>query len=121
MSNQGSVWFMSREYFDELELMDEKTYGTFWNEFQEIGLKCWLSGGKVMVNKKCWYAHWHKTKEYGRGYSLSGSDQKKALAAVDSWKKKGWEKQTLPLFWLIERFWPVPTWTEDQLSELKRN
>jgi glycosyltransferase involved in cell wall biosynthesis len=111
MSNQGSVWFMPKSYFYELELMDEETYGTFWNEFQEIGLKCWLSGGKVMVNKKTWYAHWHKTGDVGRGYSLSHSDQPKALAAVEKWRKKGWHKQTLPLSWLIDHFKPVPTWT----------
>lgn len=116
MSNQGSVWFMKHSYFDELELMDESTYGTFWNEFQEIGLKCWLSGGAVMVNKKTWYAHWHKTSKYGRGYSLGGSEQPKALAAVAKWKDKGWHKQTLPLTWLIKHFWPVPTWTEEDLK-----
>ena len=109
MSNQGSVWFMPKSYFEKLDLMDEETYGTFWNEFQEIGLKCWLSGGRVMVDKKTWYAHWHKTD--GRGYSLSGNDQSQALAAVEKWKKKGWHKQTLPLSWLVDHFKPVPTWT----------
>ena len=118
MSNQGSVWFMSKDYFHELELMDEVNYGIFWNEFQEIGLKCWLSGGRVMVNKKTWYAHWHKTNEYGRGYSLSGGEQSKALAAVDRWKTMGWHKQTLPLSWLIERFWPVPTWTPELIEKV---
>ncbi len=120
MSNQGSVWFMARDYFYELELMDEETYGTFWNEFQEIGLKCWLSGGKVIVNKKTWYAHWHKTSDYGRGYSLSSNERTKALAAVEKWKSKGWHKQTLPLSWLIKHFWPVPTWTEKLVKELKK-
>ncbi len=38
MSAQGSAWFMRKEYFYELELMDEERYGTFWNEFQEIAL-----------------------------------------------------------------------------------
>src|SRR3972149_2784495 len=121
MSNQGSVWFMAKDYFHELELMDETSYGIFWNEFQEIGLKCWLSGGRVMVNKKTWYAHWHKTNEYGRGYSLSGGEQSKALAAVDRWKTMGWHKQTLPLSWLIERFFPVPSWTPELIEAVSSN
>lgn len=121
MSNQGSVWFMPKDYFHKLELMDEKSYGTFWNEFQEIGLKCWLSDGRVMVNKKTWYAHWHKTSDYGRGYSLGGSDKPRALEAVARWKKKGWNGQTLPLSWLIDRFWPVPTWTEEAIEEARKN
>ena len=119
MSNQGSVWFMVKDYFHYLELMDEATYGIFWNEFQEIGLKCWLSGGHVMVNKETWYAHWHKTSNYGRGYGLPGSEQSKALAAVDKWKMKGWHKQKLPLSWLIERFWPVPTWTTELIEKVR--
>lgn len=114
MSNQGSVWFMCKDYFNELELMDENTYGTFWNEFQEIGFKCWLSGGEVKVNKKTWYAHWHKTSDFGRGYSLDKSEQEKALGAVAKWKDKGWHKQTQSLSWLVEKFWPVPGWPEDR-------
>lgn len=92
-SSQGSCWFMKRSYFYKLELMDEKTYGTFWSEFQEIGLKCWLSGGRVLVNKKTWYAHWHKTG--GRGYNL---DEKNEL------KEFKWHKQIYPIEWLFEKF-----------------
>lgn len=119
MSNQGSVWFMGKSNFHKLELMDEATYGTFWNEFQEIGLKAWLSGGRVMVNKKTWYAHWHKTSDYGRGYSLSKGEQAKALEAVSKWRQTGWRGQVLPLNWLIERFWPVPTWSLELLEQIK--
>lgn len=109
MSNQGSVWVMKRPYFDFLELMDEKLYGMFWNEFQEVGLKCWLSDGRVMVNKKCWYAHWHKTK--GRGYSLPSQEQVNAQKNVDRWlTEKMFSKQVHDIKWLVERFAPVPTW-----------
>lgn len=116
MSFQGSCWFMHRDYFYELELMDEENYGTFWNEAQEIGLKCWLSGGKVMTNKKVWYAHLHKGKEHGRGYNLDVSQLTKGATFTKNWFvfKKAWNKQKLPLSWLIERFSPVPTWPENK-------
>lgn len=91
-SSQGSCWFMPKEYFYELELMDQNTYGTFWSEFQEIGLKCWLSGGKVLVNKKTWYAHWHKDK---RGYKLEEKNELKEFS---------WHKQIHPINWLFEKF-----------------
>lgn len=111
MSSQGSCWFMKKEYFHELELLDEETYGTFWSEFQEIGLKVWLSGGQVKVNKKTWYAHWHKTKVDGRGYTLPRDEKEKAAAAVAKWKDgTGWHKQVYPLNYLIEKFAPVPGW-----------
>src|SRR5688572_13106392 len=60
MSSQGSAWLTSVANFQRLELMDELHYGKFWNEMQEIGLKCWLSGGKMMVNKRAKYLHLHK-------------------------------------------------------------
>ena len=113
MSAQGSCWFMHKDYFHELELEDEENYGTFSNEFQEIGLKCWLSGGRVVTNKKVWYAHLHKTK--GRGYSLDREQLAKGQAYTNRWiTNTAWHKQTLPLTWLIERFWPVPEWPEDR-------
>lgn len=113
MSSQGSCWFMEKKYYKQLGLLDEEQYGIFWNEFQEIGLKCWLYNGKVMVNKNTWYAHWHKTES--RGYHLSGEDHKKALAMIELWKKDlAWVKQQRhPLSWLVDRFSPVPTWDKE--------
>jgi glycosyltransferase involved in cell wall biosynthesis len=111
MSSQGSCWFMTKTHFDYLELMDETTYGTFWNEFQEIGLKCWLSGGEVKVNKNTWYAHWHKPSSYGRGYSLPEGEKEKTQAMVDKWMtQKMFTKQIHDIKWLVEKFAPVPTW-----------
>lgn len=123
MSGQGSCWFMTREYFDWLELMDEENYGTFWNEMQEIGLKCQLSGGKLMRNKKTWYAHLHKGSKYGRGYFLHKNELTKGSTYTKNWLfKKTWHKQKYNLAWLIEKFWtpehPVPTWSEDRSTWL---
>lgn len=117
MSAQGSCWFMHKEYFYFLELMDEESYGAFWNEMQEIGLKCWLSGGRMIVNKKTWYAHLHKGKKYGRGYHLPSDWLNKGAEHTKLWLGQvgdAWYKQTLPLSFLIEKFWPVPTWPEDR-------
>lgn len=109
MSSQGSCWFMKKSWFEYLELMDEDTYGMFWNEFQEIGLKAWLGGGEVKVNKGTWYAHWHKTE--GRGYNLPREEKEKAQSMVDKWKSgKVWHKQKHDLQWLVDKFSPVPTW-----------
>lgn len=121
MSFQGSGWFMPKKYFYELELMDEGKYGPFWNEAQEIGLKAWLSGGQVKVNKKTWYAHLHKGKKYGRGYHLPEQWLTQGATFTKEWLSPGkaWHKQEKPLSWLIEHFWPVPTWDEAKLVKLK--
>lgn len=114
MSSQGSGWFMHADYYQRLELMDEASYGPFWNEFQEIGLKCWLSGGKVMVNKKTYYAHLHKGRKYGRGYKLDEKWLTMGRNHTMKWiHNEAWDKQTLPFSWLIEHFAPVPTWPEN--------
>lgn len=114
LSSQGSAWMMSVDYFYRLELMDEANYGKFWNEFQECGLKSWLSGGRVMVNKKTWYSHWHKGKA-GRSYKLPESWLKRGRDHTMKWiHNEAWdERQVRPFSWLIEHFWPVPTWPEN--------
>lgn len=115
MTAQGSCWFMMREYYYYLELMDEENYGEFGKEMQEIGLKCQLSGGRMVRNKKTWYAHWHKPRSHGRGYSLSGSEFKKASDYTRKWFEidKVWHRQTKNFDWLINKFWPIPTWPEN--------
>lgn len=111
MSAQGSCWFMFRDYFYWLDLMDEANYGHFSNEFQEIGLKVWLSGGRVIRNKKTWYAHLHKGKKYGRGWPLGGSVLNQGAAFTNRWMDgRNWRKQDRDIRWMVRKFWPVPGW-----------
>jgi len=112
MTFQGSCWFMHRELFFEIECMDDKNYGTFTREAQELGCKVWLSGGRVIRNKKTWYAHLHKGKQYGRGYHLARQDiQKGSEFITDYWPNNRWPKQTRKLKWLIDHFNP-PGWED---------
>ena len=116
MSAQGSSYFMHRAYWDWLELLDEENYGHFSNEFQELGLKVWLSGGRVIRNKKTWYAHLHKGKKYGRMWPLSKSVLNKGAAYTLGWMQgKHWHKQDRDIRWMVNKFWPVPTWPEESV------
>ncbi len=114
MSSQGSCWFMSRKHFDRLGGLQCKGYGTFIQEFQEIGNKTWLLGGRVVINKKTWYAHLHKGKTYRRGYYIS---QKKmvdgALYSTWFWLTDQLKDRKYNFKWLVEKFWPIPTWSLD--------
>ncbi len=113
MSSQGSGWFMHAAYFQRMGFMDHVSYGPFWNEFQELGLSCWLSGGQVKVNKRTWYAHWHKGSA-GRGYHLPKDWLNTGATFTKRWLfNNASDKQTRPFSWLIEHFWPVPTWPEN--------
>jgi len=111
MSSQGSCWCMSRRHWERLGEMDVVGYGNFIQEFQELGLKTWLGGGAVKVNKRTWYAHLHKGKTYGRGYFISKQEmQKGADFATEFWMHNRWPQAVRSLRWLIEHFAPVPTW-----------
>jgi glycosyltransferase involved in cell wall biosynthesis len=122
MSWQGSCWFMKKKYWDELFPggLDDKNYGSFAQEAQEIGNKVWLSGGRLVVNKKTWYAHYHKRKEdKGLGFSNhqyklhQEGKEKGRLYSIDLWLNNKWDKRTHDFEWLVEKFWPVPTWPDD--------
>lgn len=118
MSFQGSLWFMHRRhFFDFLGGMSEVGYGSFSQEPQEIGNKTWLGGGRIVTNKKTWYAHLHKGRTYGRGYFISKSEVTTGHEySARYWMGDKWEGARYKLSWLVEKFWPVPTWPEDYLE-----
>jgi hypothetical protein len=118
MSFQGSCWFTPLEHFQKrIAPLQEEGYGTFIGEPQEMGLKTWLSGGKEMVNKKTWYAHLHKGKQWGRGYPIGKGELERGNAySVDYWMNNRWPNRIHDIEWLVERFWPVPTWPEDRVQ-----
>lgn len=115
MSSQGSSWFTTRAHWDRiLKPMSCEGYGRFAQEMQELGLKTWLSGGQLMVNKKTWYAHLHKGSKYGRGYAMSSREMETGIKyAVDYWLYNQWKDRIYDIEWLIDRFSPVPTWPEN--------
>jgi glycosyltransferase involved in cell wall biosynthesis len=122
MSSQGSCWFTSRGHWQRcLEPMEVHHYGTFAQEFQELGCKTWLSGGRVVVNKRTKYAHLHKGRQYGTGYKFNSARweqwaQERESArrfTIDWWLRDKWSERVRDFAWLIERFWPVPGWPED--------
>lgn len=115
MTSQGSGWFMCREHWEQrLAPLEIAKYGVFWHEFQELGLKTWLGGGAVKITKNTWYAHLYKGSRFGRGYSTRGMGHEEGTAfCTDYWMNDQWPNQIRTMRWLIEKFWPVPTWPAD--------
>ncbi len=120
MSWQGSCYFFKKSHWQKLfpEGLDEERYGSFTQEAQEIGNTYWLSGGAIKVNKKTWYAHFHKGKR-GKGYGFSREQYRKheaekekgRLYCIEYWLNTKDFKYDFE--WLLKKFWPVPTWPED--------
>jgi len=123
MSLQGSCWMLTRDKYWELNVCDEN-FGSWGSQGIEVAVKTWLSGGRVMVNRKTWYAHMFRTQggDFGFPYPMSGKDQDKAKTyARDLFFNNNWPQQVRPLSWLVEKFWPVKGWTEEDLAKLKTN
>ena len=121
MSHQGSCYFMTRKHWDNVFYpLDSTGYGPFTQEAQEVGNKTWLSGGRLVVNKKTWYAHWHKGKN-GKGYGFSNKQYEDHQAnmkkgrqfCIDYWLNNKWPERVHDFAWLVDKFWPVPTWPND--------
>lgn len=123
MSLQGSCWMLTREKYWDLNISDEN-FGSWGSQGIEVACKTWLSGGYVMVNHNTWYAHMFRTQggDFGFPYPISGRDQRQAQSyARNLFFDNNWEKQIRPLSWLVEKFWPVKGWTEEDLQKLKEN
>ena len=121
MTFQGSCYFMSRKHWDWLGGLHEEGYGSFVREAQEICLKTWLGGGKVMVNKKTWYAHLHKGHKHGRGYFIDKRKMDKGdIYCDDFWLNNKWKERKHNIEWLIDRFYPVPDWSKEWMDKARK-
>lgn len=121
MSLQGSCFMMTKERYQALNICDE-AFGSWGSQGLEVAIKSWLSGGRVMVNHKTWYAHMFRTQggDFGFPYHISGHQVRDAKrTAKDLFFKNKWDKQIHPLNWLVEKFWPVPGWKDEDLRQLK--
>ena len=109
---------MTKTHFDDhLHGLSEYGYGSFAQEFQEIGNKTWLGGGAVKINKKTFYAHLHKGRKYGRMYSQSRGELIPHINwSANYWMTNQWHQRKYDFDWLIDKFAPVPTWENYERS-----
>ena len=127
-TGQGSCYFMSRKWWDKcIGELDSTHYGTFTMEAQEITLKTWFSGGRVVVDKACYYAHWHKGRA-GKGYGFSNEQYRKhqegmekgRLYAIEYWLNTKDFKYDWNWF-VTEKFPDMPGWSTDWRERVERD
>lgn len=125
MTMQGSCYFMTRKHWETcIKEMDDINYGPFTMEAQEITNKTWLSGGRVIVNKKTWYAHWHKGSK-GKGYGFSTEQYKQfsrdkekgRVYAIEYWLNT--KDYKYDFGWLVDKFSPLPNWPDNWREQIK--
>ena len=85
MAFQGSAWCMSRKWWDTVIVhLDSEGYGTLYQDTTEMIFKTWAAGGKLMLNKKTWYAHKHRG--FNRTHDYPGELADASFKfALDTW------------------------------------
>jgi glycosyltransferase involved in cell wall biosynthesis len=107
---QGSCWFMRHRHFLNIGGEDSKQF--IWGqEAPELSFKTWLSGGRVVVNKNTWFAHWHKD---DRGFKASNRDKRNTMIrSCHYWMNNRWSGQKMQFKDYINKFRPLEGWPED--------
>jgi hypothetical protein len=111
----------TRENYWAKELCDE-TLGNWGNQGIEVALATWLTGGRVLVNHNTWYAHMFRTQGGDFGFPWHGIKGQSTDQTKKNVKDKYWNfkhpKQIHSVKWLLEKFSPVPGWSEEQIKQL---
>lgn len=116
----GAAWFLRRSWYWEIGGCDEG-HGSWGQQGVEMSCKGWLSGGRVVVNKRTWFSHLFRTRPgFSFPYPMRGRDVKKARKHSRwLWQGGNWGRAVRKLSWILDKFWPVPGWTEEELAALK--
>ena len=108
----GSGWFMTKDRFFELggyPLTDPMGHA---QEPLWLGLRNWFAGGRVVVNKKTWYAHLHQETR-DKGFALGHRNEERTYNIVANHFMKDPKME-----WFLDKFMPMPTWPDDWRERL---
>jgi len=75
---QGSCYLIKKDFFKKVGLLDDINFNSTGHEAAEIAYKVRYNGGRVIRNKKTWYAH----ARLGRFYVSDKTKSKKAIKSL---------------------------------------
>jgi hypothetical protein len=111
MSLQGSCFMCTKAKYFELGLCGEE-FHSWGQQGTEVACKTWMSGGRVMINKKTWYAHMFRTQggDFGFPYENPQSlvNENRELSR-QLFKNDQWPKAKHKFQWILDKFHP-PDW-----------
>lgn len=113
MSLQGSCFMCTKEKYFELDLCSEE-FHSWGQQGVEVACKTWLSGGRVIVNRRTWYAHMFRTQggDFSFPYHNSMSDvRENRELSRELFQHNKWSKAVHDFQWLLDKFHP-PEWEE---------
>lgn len=121
MASQGSCWFQHcATFLSDGPLDHDRFY--FYSENQEVSLfRFWLRGRRCVINKKVFYAHFHKGRDHrgadgrqGRGFYLSLQRKRECERQVtEICLSNSWPGQTRTFESVVEQFWPLISQMKD--------
>lgn len=127
MSIQGSCFMLTKEKYFELDICSEE-FNSWGQQGVEVACKTWLSGGRVIVNMKTWYAHMFRTRGGDFGFPYHNPQDKvnaNRELSRELFQRDKWPQAKLKFQWLLDKFNP-PEWsitrgiiyyTDSQLNE----
>jgi len=121
MSLQGSFFMLTKERYEALDICSEQFYS--WGaQAAEVSCKMWMSGGQVLVNRSTFYGHMFRTQGADFGFPFEQNNhaiEANRELSRELFMRSKWPLAKRPFSWVLDRFWPVPGWTEEQLDEIK--
>ena len=111
---------LTKDKWLELEICDE-SLGSWGSQGIEVAVKTWLSGGRVIVNHKTYYAHMFRTQggDFSFPYHMPNKQVQYAKSRIrEIFFNNKWDKQIYPLSWLVKKFSPVPGWESTDLEKV---
>src|SRR3990167_6071078 len=111
MSIQGSCFMLTKEKWFELDICSEE-FNSWGQQGVEVACKTWLSGGRVLVNMKTWYAHMFRTKSGDFGFPYSNPQDKvneNRERSRELFQRDKWPLATRKFQWMLDKFNP-PDW-----------
>lgn len=120
MSLLGACFFMERKDYWDMDGADE-AHGSWGQQGSEVSCRAWLSDRRLRVNRTTYYSHLFRTAPgFGFPYNISHQQTERARDySKKFWREGRWSKAVHPLSWLVQKFWPIPGWSEQALDELK--
>ena len=107
-ATQGSLFFMTRKWFDKMRFMKVEGYMGWGQEGEEIALTTIFNGGRMVVDKNTWYAHLSKSQMPEKMYVAVSS--KPSFDYCYNY----WVNEQRDFFRkLINKYSPIPNWPEN--------
>ncbi|OEU68447.1 MAG: hypothetical protein BBJ57_02460 [Desulfobacterales bacterium PC51MH44] len=97
MAMQGSCWVMKKSWWESvIRRLESEGYDTLYQDSHEMIFKTWKAGGKMVVNKRTWYAHKHRS--FPRTHGYGGEKADKCFAhSLNVWRDY-YENEIVPVW-----------------------